>query len=199
VAIPDWQWNEMQHVGTDYNDLVEVQAYDARMASFRNVAEENRRILQTLNLPKGAAVLEIGCGTGQFARSAAAAGLVVDAADVSALMLEYVKKRSQEEGHPVRKLQHAGFLTMDFPAGYFDAVVSGAALHDLPDAWKLVALRNVARAMKNCIFETWSFLSLHKKRRRLGLTALNHLRPGQYSVWPRSLYERIKAIVDKAK
>jgi SAM-dependent methyltransferase len=37
---------------------------------------------------------------------------------------------------------------MDFPPASFDAAVSGAALHHLPDAWKLVALRNVARALK---------------------------------------------------
>jgi hypothetical protein len=35
MRLPDWHWNEMQQVGTDYNDLAEVEAYDERMATFR--------------------------------------------------------------------------------------------------------------------------------------------------------------------
>ena len=138
----------MQQVGVDYTDLAEVAAYDARMGSFRDVDAENREMLAALGLPRGAAVVEIGCGTGRFSRAAAAAGLVVTAVDVSARMLEYVRERSRAEGLPEIITQHAGFLGMDFPPGSFDAAVSGAALHHLPDAWKLVALRNVARALK---------------------------------------------------
>jgi hypothetical protein len=39
---PDWMWNEMQQVGTDYMDVAEVAAYDQRMATIRDVEEENR-------------------------------------------------------------------------------------------------------------------------------------------------------------
>jgi len=140
-------WNEFQQVGTDYSSLAEVEAYDNRMGSFRDVAAENREMLGTLNLPPGAAVLEIGCGTGRFARAAAAAGLTVTAIDISEIMLQYVSSKARSEQHPVTT-RHAGFLSLDFPAGQFDAAVSGAALHHLPDAWKLVALRNIARVLK---------------------------------------------------
>jgi putative AdoMet-dependent methyltransferase len=64
------------------------------------------------------------------------------------VMLNYVEHKSKEEGVRIAALEHAGFLTMSFPAGHFDAAVSGAALHHLPDAWKLVALRNIARVLK---------------------------------------------------
>ena len=148
MKTPDWQWNEMQQVGTDYTDLAQVRAYDERMGAFRNVDAENREMLSLLQLPRGAAVLEIGCGTGRFARAAAAAGLSVTAIDVSAIMLDYVRERVVAEGLPDIAMRHAGFLTMDLPAASFDAVVSGAALHHLPDAWKLVALQNVARVLK---------------------------------------------------
>jgi putative AdoMet-dependent methyltransferase len=148
MNLADWQWNEMQQVGTDYADSNEVAAYDRRMTQFRDVDAENRGILAALQLAPGATVLEIGCGTGRFARAAAAAGLVVTAVDVSAVMLEYLTQQVQAEGLPEIAVQHAGFLTMDLPAAAFDAAVSGAALHHLPDAWKLVALRNVARALK---------------------------------------------------
>jgi putative AdoMet-dependent methyltransferase len=148
MNTPDWQWNEMQQVGTDYTDLKEIAAYDDRMSAFRDVAAENRALLGRLALPNGASVLEIGCGTGRFARAAAAAGLAVTVVDVSARMLEYVAHKVEDDGLPEIAAQHAGFLTMDFPECAFDAAVSGAALHHLPDAWKLVALRNIARILK---------------------------------------------------
>ncbi len=83
MRAPEWQWNEFQQVGTDYANLEEVATYDARMATFRDVETENRKILETLALPAGSRVLEIGCGTGRFARAAAAAGHQVTAVDVS--------------------------------------------------------------------------------------------------------------------
>jgi ubiquinone/menaquinone biosynthesis C-methylase UbiE len=148
METPDWQWNEMQQVGTDYTDLDEIAKYDERMAGFRNVDEENRDMLRMLALPAGAAVLEIGCGTGRFTMAAAAAGLSVSAIDVSARMIEYLSRKAQETGLQGIVARHGGFLTMDFPPSTFDAVVSGAVLHHLPDSWKLVALRNVARVLK---------------------------------------------------
>ncbi|MCE5231616.1 class I SAM-dependent methyltransferase [bacterium] len=148
MTRPDWQWNEMQQVGTDYADLAQVEAYDHRMGSFRDVAAENREDLAKFNLPSGSWILEIGCGTGRFARAAAAAGMNVTAIDVSPIMLEFIKKKAADEGLPPIATQHSGFLTMDLPAAHFDAALSGAALHHLPDAWKLVALRNVARVLK---------------------------------------------------
>lgn len=144
----EWQWEEMQQVGTDYTDLAQVETYDRRMADFRDVDAENREMLDSLRLPAGAAVLEIGCGTGRFARAAASAGLRVSAIDISPAMLAYVRQRVQSDALPEIALQHSGFLTMDLPDAGFEAAVSGAVLHHLPDAWKLVALRNVARVLK---------------------------------------------------
>ena len=148
MKTPDWRWDEMRQVGTDYTDLAQVEAYDARMGVVRNVDAENREILELLALPRGASLLEIGCGTGRLARAAASAGLRVTAIDVSPIMLEYVQRRAEAEGLPAIDTRNAGFLTLEFEAETFDAAVSGLALHHLPDAWKLVALRNVARVLK---------------------------------------------------
>ena len=148
MRAPDWQWNEFQQIGTDFADLEEVANYDARMATFRDVETENRKILETLDLPSGSRVIEIGCGTGRFARAAAAAGHQVTALDVSPVMLEYVAKRAAEEGIDGITTQHGGFLSMDLPPNHFDAVVSTAALHHLPDLWKLIGLQNVLRILK---------------------------------------------------
>ena len=138
----------MQQVGTDYADTAEVEKYDARMSAFRDIDAENRSILRALDLPPGSAVLEIGCGTGRFARAVAAAGHVVTALDVSEAMLNYVVEKARQENLANLEVQHAGFLTMDLPEDRFDGVVSGACLHHLPDLWKLVALENICRSLK---------------------------------------------------
>jgi ubiquinone/menaquinone biosynthesis C-methylase UbiE len=148
VRTQDWHWNEFQQVGTDYADVQEVAKYDARMSTFRNVEAENSRTLELLGLPPGSRVLEIGCGTGRFARAAAAAGHQVTAVDVSPVMLEYVAQKAREESLSGIETRHAGFLSMDLPGDRFDGVVSTACLHHLPDLWKLVALENVCRALK---------------------------------------------------
>ncbi|NLX13680.1 MAG: class I SAM-dependent methyltransferase [Phycisphaerales bacterium] len=144
----EWMWNETRQVGTDYDVLAEVSAYDQRMARIRDVESENAGILRLLNLPPAADVLEIGCGTGRFIRAAAKAGLRTTAIDVSRIMLDYVQDMALREGLTDLHTHRCGFLTIPFPPDSFDAVVSELALHHLPDTWKLVALRNVARALK---------------------------------------------------
>jgi putative AdoMet-dependent methyltransferase len=52
---------------------------------------------------------------------------------------------AQRDGIPWR---HAGFLTLNFGPSQFDAAVSVAVLHHLPDLWKAVALNNIHRVLK---------------------------------------------------
>lgn len=146
--LPAWQWNEMGQVGTDYADAVEVERYERRMGEFRNLAAEDAAILDVLSLPKGSHVLEIGTGTGHFARAASRAGHRVTALDISPAMLRYAADRAEAEGLAGIEFCHAGFLTFAGAPATFDAAVSVAALHHLPDLWKAVALRNTRRVLK---------------------------------------------------
>jgi len=145
---PAWEWDEIRQVGTDYADVAEVERYDRRMGEFRDFAAEDASILEELALPGPGRVLEIGTGTGHFARAAAKAGHRVTAVDVSAVMLEYAASRARAERLRGVEFRRAGFLTFPGEPGSFDAAVSVAALHHLPDLWKAVALRNVHRALK---------------------------------------------------
>jgi ubiquinone/menaquinone biosynthesis C-methylase UbiE len=145
---PAWQWNEIQQVGTDYADVAEVERYEQRMGEFRNLAAEDAAILATLALPEKSHILEIGTGTGHFARAAARAGHRVTAVDVSPAMLEYAGSRAKAEGLAGIELQHGGFLTLTAPPATFDAAVSVAVLHHLPDLWKAVALNNLRGVLK---------------------------------------------------
>ncbi|MDZ7617018.1 MAG: class I SAM-dependent methyltransferase [Patescibacteria group bacterium] len=145
---PSWQWDEMQQVGTDYADISEVERYERRMGQVRDLAAENAAILSLLALPEGAHILEIGTGTGHFARAAAQAGYRVTALDVSLIMLQYSASRAKAEGLAGIEYRHGGFLTFTEPPASFDAAVSVLALHHLPDLWKAVALGNVRRILK---------------------------------------------------
>lgn len=145
---PAWQWNEIQQVGTDYADVAEVVRYEQRMGEFRNLPAEDVAILDRLALPAGSHILEIGTGTGHFARAAARAGYRVTALDVSPAMLQYAEDRAKTDGLAAIEFCHAGFLTLTAAPATFDAAVSVAVLHHLPDLWKAVALSNIHRALK---------------------------------------------------
>jgi putative AdoMet-dependent methyltransferase len=148
VATPGWQWDEMVQQGTDYEAQAEVAAYDERMAGLRDVAQEAERILDFLRLDPGDVILEIGTGTGSFARRAAAQCRRVIAADVSQVMLSHAEDRALQAGIANIDFQEAGFLTYCHEGEPLAAVVSQLALHHLPDAWKLIGLRRLAGAMR---------------------------------------------------
>jgi ubiquinone/menaquinone biosynthesis C-methylase UbiE len=143
-----WMWNEFQYVGADFSDLAEVEEYDRKHGQFRDVAAENRQILEKLELEKNSRVLDIGSGTGHFVRAAARAGLRPTAVDISTTMLDYSRKKAEEEGLSGIEYVNAGFLSLEFAENTFDAALSSAALHHLPDTWKAVALSNVSRILK---------------------------------------------------
>ncbi len=146
--LPAWQWDEKQQIGTDYENVTEVEAYDRRMREVRDVSAENRRIIEKLKLPAGARVLEIGTGTGAFAREVAPLCAEVTAIDISPVMLEYATRRAGECGLANITFREGGFLSYDDEPESYDAVVTGLALHHLPDVWKAVALERIHAWLK---------------------------------------------------
>lgn len=132
----------------DYLSQEEVLRYDQQMRTIRNVDEENRKLLSLLDLDQKSTILEIGTGTGAFARSACAYCGSVVAADISKPMLEFAEKRAIEEGKDNIDFVHGGFLSLIFPDQTFDAVVSSLALHHLSDVWKGEAISRIYRWLK---------------------------------------------------
>jgi putative AdoMet-dependent methyltransferase len=145
---PEWQWDECVQQGTDYETNAEVEAYDVRMAALRDVAKEHQRILDFLRLKPDDIVLEIGTGTGAFTREAARHCRLAIGADVSDAMLSYAAAKAHEEGLTNAVFRKGGFLTYEHEGEPVNAVVSQLALHHLPDPWKLVGLRRVARMIR---------------------------------------------------
>ncbi len=145
---PAWQYDEFRQVGKDYAQPRQVEAYDPSHADFRDVQAEFKDILDLLDLQAGSVLVDLGCGTGQLPLAAARRGLVVHAADVSEAMLDFAAARADRAGADGIHFVHAGYLSLDLPAGSVDAVVSNFSLHHLPDLWKARALERIGRMLK---------------------------------------------------
>ena len=148
VTAPSWQWDESVQQGTDYASVAEAEGYDERMAGLRDVSKEAGRIMSFLGLSPDDVVLEMGTGTGAFARTATKHCRLVIGADVSSAMLAYAAKKADEEGIKNISFRQAGFLTYEHEGEPLAAAVSQLALHHLPDPWKLVGLRRLAGFMR---------------------------------------------------
>jgi ubiquinone/menaquinone biosynthesis C-methylase UbiE len=149
MSTPDWQWDEQVQRGTDYGSIAEVEIYDERMSALRDVQAEADSILDLLQLSSDDTLVEIGTGTGAFARAATRRCRWVIAVDVSPVMLEYARTRAEEQSIDNISFQRAGFLTYQHQGEAPAAIVSQLALHHLADAWKLVALRRLARLLRH--------------------------------------------------
>lgn len=67
---PAWFYDETKQIGTDYEDLWEIQIYDQRMTNIRDVDREVVEV-NHLGLSPEAKVLELGCGTEKLPIAAA--------------------------------------------------------------------------------------------------------------------------------
>lgn len=145
--IKDWIWNEIQQIGKDYESIDEVLVYDKSHSQFRDIEAESREILAKLGVIKGERLLDVGCGTGVLAKTAARFGLSVVAADVSDTMLCYAQKKMGESQLDISFVK-GGFLTLEFPKKSFDYIVTSFSFHHLPDFYKFVALKRLHSFLK---------------------------------------------------
>jgi ubiquinone/menaquinone biosynthesis C-methylase UbiE len=74
--------------------------------------------------------LEIGCGTGAFARLLAKRADHVLALDLSPQMIHFARERSKQ--YPNIDFQATDALSWEFPQEQFDCILSIATLHHLP-------------------------------------------------------------------
>ena len=87
--------------------------------------------------------LEIGCGTGAFARSLAQYSERVIALDLSAEMIRVARSRSTKFSN--LEFQLADALRWDFPQSHFDFICSIATLHHLDQRELFVKMRKALR------------------------------------------------------
>jgi SAM-dependent methyltransferase len=119
---------------------------------FDDVAEDYDRVRQGYSpqiveaaavrgrLAAGAAVLEVGCGTGKLTEVLAALGYRVDAVDPGARMIQQARKRV---GAAAEVTFHVGrFEEVPLPGEAFDAVFAGTSFHwlDPSVSWHKAAM-----------------------------------------------------------
>ncbi len=143
MTVPAWFYDEMQQVGVDFEDQVQVAAYDRNQ---RTDPAKDQALIDRLGITAAHRLIDLGTGTGSFAVQAARTCDRVYAVDISQAMLIYARNRAQ--GLTNIEFHQAGFLTYEHQADPVDFVVTKAALHHLPDFWKQVALLGIAAMLK---------------------------------------------------
>ena len=145
---PQWQYDETKPCGVDYNSFWQARIYDRCHQKFRDFAAESARIIESLKPETSHTIMDMGCGTGAFALNAAKYFKKVYAVDISDAMLRRARKKARKANLKNVEFCNGGFLTYIHNDEPVDAVVTGAALHHLPDFWKLIALKNLAKILR---------------------------------------------------
>jgi len=145
---PDWQYDEAKSCGVNYNSLWQARIYDRRHRGFRDCKKEAKEIIALLDLDTDGTILDMGCGTGAFAINAAGYFRKIYAVDISNAMLRRARRKAKKERLVNIEFRQGGFLSYVHDAEPLDAIVSIAALHHLPDFWKIIALKRLARMVK---------------------------------------------------
>jgi ubiquinone/menaquinone biosynthesis C-methylase UbiE len=99
----------------------------------RFMENDARSFYERLDVPPGAHLLDIACGSGQLALIAAREGVRVTGVDIADNLIERAQTRSMAEALPAR-FQVADTESLPFPDSSFDVVVSliGAMLAPRP-------------------------------------------------------------------
>ncbi|MEC9486504.1 MAG: magnesium protoporphyrin IX methyltransferase [Prosthecochloris sp.] len=110
--------------------------------------------LEQLNLPKGATVLDAGCGTGLFSTRLAEKGYRVKAVDIASQMVDKAREEATAKG--VEKQIEFEVNTIEEVSGTYDAVVCFDVLIHYPAEGFVQAFENLAGLTKNPIIFTYA-------------------------------------------
>ncbi len=143
--MTDWWLDELVTAGAEHLDAAYVEGYDAKS---QVDPTEDIEILTTLGLGPESTVVDLGAGTGAFALAAARTGATVTAVDVSPAMVQALRRRADEQDLDNLTVIEAGFLSYRHDGAPADIVYTRNALHQLPDFWKVVALREIHRLLR---------------------------------------------------
>ncbi len=88
---------------------------------------EKQMVYELLEPEPGMRLLDVGCGTGNYALELARRGLQVVGVDVSGAMLEVARRKARDRGVELRLIQ-ADIAELELEPGSYDAVLSVTAL-----------------------------------------------------------------------
>jgi SAM-dependent methyltransferase len=142
--VTDWWLDEGSTAGREHLDREFVDGYDAKA---QYDPAEDVTALRHGGLGPGTTLIDFGAGTGALAAAAAATGARVVAVDVSSAMVDEMRRRRAADAAPV-EIVEAGVLSYIHHGPPVDFVFSRNTLHQLPDFWKVIALRRVAEVLR---------------------------------------------------
>jgi SAM-dependent methyltransferase len=140
-----WTLDELAHAGSEHLDRDYVAAYDGKSGvdPVDDLASLHRH-----GFDRTSTLIDLGAGTGRFSLLAAPVCSRVVAVDVSAAMLDFLRRKINAAGVPNIECVEAGFLSYEHEGPSADAVYTRNALHHLPDFWKAVALDRIAQMLR---------------------------------------------------
>jgi SAM-dependent methyltransferase len=142
LAVPRnpsiWRLDELAHAGREHLDPEYVAGYDEKSPTDWS---EDVAALLALGVGATSTIVDLGAGTGAFARALAPLVARVIAVDPSEEMVAAMRERGVDA-------VCAGFLSYEHQGDAPDAVFTRNALHHLPDFWKAAALERIARLLK---------------------------------------------------
>jgi ubiquinone/menaquinone biosynthesis C-methylase UbiE len=144
--LPAWYFDESKMAGVDFQDAAQAEAFDRKQSS--STPQKEQALVSRLGITSDNTVIDLGSGMGTFAVQAAMMGASVHAIDISEAMLTYARKKAQKAGVNNIQFHQAGFLTYEHSDRLADFVVTKAALHILPDFWKMVAFQRISSMLK---------------------------------------------------
>ncbi|MCC5949828.1 MAG: class I SAM-dependent methyltransferase [Nitriliruptoraceae bacterium] len=146
---PSWLMDERAFAGDEHLDPGFVAAYDRKQGTVPDdAAAQDLAILRAHGVGAAATVVDLGAGTGRFVATIAPHVARVIAVDVSTPMLERLQQRLDAMDLTARvEVVRSGMLRYAHRGGPADAVHCRNVLHQLPDAFKVVALDRIARML----------------------------------------------------
>jgi SAM-dependent methyltransferase len=136
-----WRLDEGAHAGPEHLDPGYVAGYE-RKAGYDPTPDVE--VLLAHGVGPDGVVVDLAAGTGVFARAMAPHCGHVVAVDVSPAMVATLRARVADEGLGNVTVVGGGFLSYEHAGPPPAAVFTRNALHQLPDFWKVVALRRIA-------------------------------------------------------
>jgi SAM-dependent methyltransferase len=139
--MESWYPDELEWAGPEHLDPQFVATYDQKQ-QFDPTPDV--ALLADLGVGRDATIVDLGAGTGTFAFAAAPSVGHVVAVDISPVMVDALRRRSEQSSADNVTVVEASLLGYAHVGSAPDVVYCRNVLHHLPDFWKGVALQKIA-------------------------------------------------------